>query len=58
MKVRVSDLALAQFDVILTEMGAVNSAAKAGLIARFRARLRRIGDFPEVARRPQIRRSP
>jgi toxin ParE1/3/4 len=62
MKVRWSELALAELDVILAGMQAKNPAAAARLNARVRQIVERIGQFPEaaqeVAERPGVRRVP
>jgi plasmid stabilization system protein ParE len=60
MKVRVTNTALVQLDTILTELDAINPAARTSLVKRFQAALRLLADFPQVAQsveqRPEMRR--
>jgi plasmid stabilization system protein ParE len=62
MKVRWSELALAELDLILAELQARNPAAAARLKGRVRQVVEWIGLFPEaaqeVAERPGVRRVP
>jgi toxin ParE1/3/4 len=62
MKVRYSNLALAELDAILANIQAENPDAAASFQARVRRVVERIGQFPEsaqeVAERPGVRRVP
>ncbi len=62
MKVRYSDLALAELDAILAAIQAENPDTAASFEARVRRVAERIGQFPEgaqeVAERPGVRRVP
>jgi toxin ParE1/3/4 len=62
MKVRYSELALAELDEILAGIQAKNPAAAARLNVRVQQIAERIGEFPEsaqeVAERPGVRRVP
>jgi toxin ParE1/3/4 len=62
MKVRYSELALAELDAILANIHAENPGAAASFQARVRRVVERIGQFPEgaqeVSERPSVRRVP